>query len=103
MEDQQQEEEKQATMKKMLSWSESSSDEDPDEDQKKDKELKEIEKTIIAQRRSMNVVTEPQFLSRKVEGNRINAKFLRVSFNTFSKGTEWPSDSAFSKSLHGKS
>jgi hypothetical protein len=61
-------------IKKMLSWSDSSDDENGDE------EVKQIKKQIINQRQKHHpVVNEPQFLSRKVDGNRINNKYLRVS------------------------
>ncbi len=56
------------TVKKMLSWSDDSSDEDNDE-------TKEIKKVVRGQR----VVTSPQMLRRKVDGNRITSKYLRVS------------------------
>ena len=58
-------------LKKMLSWSDSSDDE-------QDGELKAIKADVITNRRALKVVDEPQFLSRKVDSHRINAKFLRV-------------------------
>ena len=61
------------SIKKMLSWSESSGDEEDES------ELKAIEKDVITNRRNLRVVNEPQFLSRKVDSNSINPKFLRVS------------------------
>ena len=66
---------KEKSLKKMLSWSSSSEDEEEEED-----ELKVIEKDVITHRRqNLKVVDEPQLLSRKVDGNRINPKFLRVT------------------------
>ena len=61
-------------VKKMLSWSSDSDEED-------EEELKAIEKEVIAQRRNLKVVNEPQLLSRKVDSHTINSKFLRVSKN----------------------